>query len=93
MLGVMIAARMARMPVVIEGAGGLIAAALLHQLDRRATQHCLFVGAPSDCASKRLAVALNMLAVMGEADDAESGLAASAMIPMLRFAARSARAP
>ena len=60
MLGVMIAARMARMPVVIEGAGGLIAAALLHRLDPRAVQHCLFVGAPSDCASKRLAVGLNL---------------------------------
>lgn len=91
MLGVMIAARMARMPVAIEGAGGLIAAALLHRLDPRAVQHCLFVGAPMDCAAKHLAAELNLLAVMGESDDAEAGLAASAMIPMLRFAARQTR--
>ena len=43
LIGAIIAARMGRMPVALNGPGALMAAALLYKADKRAVQHCLYV--------------------------------------------------
>ncbi len=86
MLGVMIAARMARTPVVLEGVNALVAAALLHRLDDRALRHCLFAG-NGTAAATRLAESLELSHVDGEAESAAAiGTASAALFPLLRAA-------
>ncbi len=82
MLGVMIAARMARTPVIIEGVNGLMTAALLHRLDKRAVQHCLYVG-PSEKPVMQVIAGLGMMHVAPDAPG-DTGVTSASLIPLLR---------
>ena len=87
MLGVMIAARMARAPVVIEGLGALVTAALLHRISGPlAVTHCFYVnnGAPEE--AKRLAAELGILQAETESKS-KTGVPCASMVPLLRAAA------
>jgi nicotinate-nucleotide--dimethylbenzimidazole phosphoribosyltransferase len=84
MLGVMIAARMAKTPVVIEGVGALATAALLHRLAPDTATHCFF--ASTSEASSRMAAELGLMQATTEGDD-EIGMASIAILTLLRAAA------
>ncbi|MDD3287725.1 MAG: nicotinate-nucleotide--dimethylbenzimidazole phosphoribosyltransferase [Alphaproteobacteria bacterium] len=50
-MGAIIAARMGRVPIVLDGSSALIAAALLHKIDNRSVQHCIYAGYKGDAAA------------------------------------------
>ena len=89
MLGVMIAARMARTPVVFEGVGALMAAAIF-QRAAASFSPMFFVsnGAPKEAT--RLAATLGMLQAETDAKT-EVGIPCASMLPLLRAAANVER--
>ncbi len=87
--GAILACRLARLPVVLDGLAALSAAAVLHRLDGKLLDHCRAASGGGDPASQRLleTLALPSLAVL-EADQG-SGIAGAASLPLLRAAARA----
>ena len=75
--GAILAARYARIPVVLDGVAALAAAGVLHRATARATDHCVATGAGDTPGEQRFVVTLGLpLAPVAVAGDA--GLAAIA---------------
>lgn len=85
MAGAILAARMERKPVILEGASALAAASVLAAIDPSAIGHCLLADAP-DGAARRAAESLGLgpLVVSGVA--AGEGTAAALAVSVLRDA-------
>lgn len=86
--GALIACRLARLPVVLDGFAALAAGAALWRLDDRLLGHCRAASGGSGAYDRlRQAVALPALSEAGAT--AGSGLAGAASLPVLRAAVRA----
>lgn len=84
--GAVIAARMARVPVILDGFAALAAAAALFRLDGGALDHCALAQQLDGPAPRRLQDALGKAAVLDLAIAAEDGSAALLVLGLLRSA-------
>lgn len=82
MLGAMMAARMAQVPVVVSDEGALAATAVLHALDRRAVAHCL-VAVEGD-GLRAVAENLGLMFMVTPPTGGQAGAAAVAALAGLR---------
>ncbi|MEX0921679.1 MAG: nicotinate-nucleotide--dimethylbenzimidazole phosphoribosyltransferase [Rhodovibrionaceae bacterium] len=87
--GAILACRLARLPVVLDGLTCLAAGAALRRLDPRLLDHCRAASDGGDIAARRLLEALQLphLAALQSAQG--SGIAGAAALPLLRAAARA----
>jgi len=84
--GAVIAARMARVPVILDGFAALAAGAALVRLDPTALDHCALAQQLDGAAPRRLQDALGKGAVLDLAIAAEDGSAALLALGLLRSA-------
>ena len=84
--GAVIAARMARVPVILDGFAALAAGAALFRLDPAALDHCALAQQLDRAAPRRLQDALGKGAVLDLAIAAEDGSAALLVLGLLRSA-------
>jgi nicotinate-nucleotide--dimethylbenzimidazole phosphoribosyltransferase len=84
--GAVIAARMARVPVILDGFAALAAAAVPARLARGALDHCALAQQLDGPAPRRLQDALGKAAVLDLAIAAEDGSAALLVLGLLRSA-------
>lgn len=89
-LGVIIAARMAHTPVVIEGHAAIMSVALLHLVNPATVGHCFYVGNKASPAVTRLAANMGLLHVEVDGHSNEAGVQAATFLPLLRAAASAA---
>jgi nicotinate-nucleotide--dimethylbenzimidazole phosphoribosyltransferase len=84
--GAVAAARMARVPVILDGFAALAAAAVLYRLDAGALDHCALAQPLDGPAPRDLQDALGKEAVLDLAVPAEDGSAALLVLGLLRAA-------
>jgi nicotinate-nucleotide--dimethylbenzimidazole phosphoribosyltransferase len=85
-VGAILAARMARIPVVIETQAALAAAAILFAADRRAIDHCVVADLEPGPGPARLAAALGQVPILSLGMAAGEGAAAALALSVLRTA-------
>lgn len=83
-VGAIIAARMAKLPVLLEGAAGLAAAMILWASEPRTIKHCLFTCAQNETALLKTASRLGLTALADEDMAENTGTRMAATIPLLR---------
>jgi len=84
--GAIVAARMGRIPVLLDGYA-CTAAAVLHAVDRRALDHCLVAHRSAEPGHTRLLAALNMRPLLDLDMRLGEGSAAALAVPLLKAAA------
>ncbi|MSO76898.1 MAG: nicotinate-nucleotide--dimethylbenzimidazole phosphoribosyltransferase [Alphaproteobacteria bacterium] len=85
-VGAILAARMARVPVVLDGAGAAVAAAILWAIDRSLVDHCQVAHGPASLAHGRLLGAIGKVPLF-DFGIVEPGVASGLAIALLRAAA------
>ena len=80
------AARVGRVPVVLDGAAALAAAAALHAIDPAALDHCVLAQEPEAAWGRSLKRRLGKEAVLDLGIAAEDGSAALLVLGLLRGA-------
>ncbi len=85
MAGAILAARMERKPVILEGTSALAAAAVLAAADKAAIGHCLLADAPGG-ATRRAAESLGLKPLVASDIAAGEGTAAALAVAVLRDA-------
>lgn len=84
--GAIVAARLARTPVLLDGMGALAAAAALHAVDPRAIDHCLAAHRGAHPGEARLLDALGRQAVLDLGLGALDGAGAAIAMPVVKSA-------
>jgi nicotinate-nucleotide--dimethylbenzimidazole phosphoribosyltransferase len=84
--GAVIAARVARVPVILDGFGALAAAAALHPLNPSALDHCVLAHQAAGGAFRALQERLGKASVLDLGIAAEDGSAALLVLGLLRGA-------
>lgn len=84
--GALAAARVARVPVILDGFAALAAAAALHRLNRSALDHCVLAQQPAAGACRQLQERLGKESVFDLGISAEDGSAALLVLGLLRGA-------
>lgn len=92
MFGAILAARMARVPVLLDGFAAVAVAALLARIDRRAIGHCQIADRTGTAAFDRLVKALDKRPLLDMAIGTGDGLASALAIGVLRTAAAAVAA-
>jgi nicotinate-nucleotide--dimethylbenzimidazole phosphoribosyltransferase len=85
--GAILAARMGRIPVLLDGFACTAAAAVLHALDRRALAHCLVAHRSAEPGHARLLEALGQRPLLDLDRRLGEGTAAALAVPLLKAAA------
>ena len=85
--GAIVAARMGRIPVLLDGYACTAAAAVLHAVDRRALDHCLVAHRSAEPGHTRLLAALNMRPLLDLDMRLGEASAAALAVPLLKAAA------
>lgn len=84
--GAILAARMARLPVVLDGPAALAAAAVVWRADRAAIDHCLLGHLGTHPAEARFAAALGLVPLLSMGLTAGEGTGAALAVPLIRAA-------
>ena len=84
--GAVIAARLARTPVMLDGFACTAAAAVLHRLDPRALDHCMVAHMSAEPGHRRLLTALGLAPLLDFAMRLGEGSGATLAIPILKAA-------
>jgi nicotinate-nucleotide--dimethylbenzimidazole phosphoribosyltransferase len=92
MFGAIIAARMARVPVLLDGFAAVAVAALLARIDRRAIGHCQIADRSGSPVLDRLMAVLDKRALLDLGVASEDGLSSALAIGLLRTAAAAVAA-
>ncbi|MBV8192651.1 MAG: nicotinate-nucleotide--dimethylbenzimidazole phosphoribosyltransferase, partial [Alphaproteobacteria bacterium] len=85
--GAVLAARMGRIPVLLDGYPCTVAAAVLHGLDRRALDHCLVAHRSAEPGHARLLQAIGKRPLFDMDMRLGEGSAAALALPLLKAAA------
>ena len=85
--GAILACRLARQPVVLDGLAALAAGAALHSLGDGLLAHCRAASGGGGGSEDRLLAALQLASLNSLATSAGSGIAGAAGLPLLRAAA------
>ena len=85
--GAVLAARMGRIPVLLDGFACTAAAAVLHALDRRALAHCLVAHRSAEPGHTRLLEAIGQKPLLDLGMRLGEGSAAALAVPLLKAAA------
>jgi nicotinate-nucleotide--dimethylbenzimidazole phosphoribosyltransferase len=86
LVGAILAARMARTPVILDGPAALAAAAVVWRLDRAAIDHCLLGHAGVHPAEIKLAAVLGLTPILALGLSVGEGVGAGLAVPLLRAA-------
>lgn len=84
--GAVLAARMGRIPVLLDGFACTAAAAVLHALDRRALDHCLVAHRSAEPGHARLLAAIGQRPLLDLDMRLGEGSAAALAVPLLKAA-------
>jgi nicotinate-nucleotide--dimethylbenzimidazole phosphoribosyltransferase len=85
--GAVLAARMGRIPVLLDGYACTAAAAVLHAIDRRALAHCLVAHRSAEPGHARLLEAIGQRPLLDLGMRLGEGSAAALAVPLLKAAA------
>jgi nicotinate-nucleotide--dimethylbenzimidazole phosphoribosyltransferase len=85
--GAVLAARMGRIPVLLDGYACTAAAAVLHAIDRRALDHCLVAHRSAEPGHTRLLEAIGQRPLLDFGMRLGEGSAAALAVPLLKAAA------
>ena len=84
--GALLAARIQGVPVMLDGAPAMAAAALVHAIDPEATTHCRIAHAPHTAAGRNLAARLGRGPLLGLQLGLDDGTAALAALSVVKLA-------
>jgi nicotinate-nucleotide--dimethylbenzimidazole phosphoribosyltransferase len=87
LFGALVAARLERIPVIIDGYAALAALAVLHAMRANATTHCIMASAPAHPLAARTAQRCGLDAVLDLGDLSTEGCGAVVAVPVIRNAA------
>jgi nicotinate-nucleotide--dimethylbenzimidazole phosphoribosyltransferase len=88
MAGAVLAARMGRVPVIVDGFVATSAVAVLHALDKRAVEHCLFAHVSAETAHGRALAALGVRPLLDLGMRLGEGTGAALAAGIVKAAAR-----
>jgi nicotinate-nucleotide--dimethylbenzimidazole phosphoribosyltransferase len=88
MAGAVLAARMSRVPVVVDGFVATSAVAVLHAIDKRAIEHCLFAHVSAEPAHARALAAMGVRPLLDLGMRLGEGTGAALAAGIVRAAAR-----
>lgn len=88
-IGAILAARMERIPVLLDGLSPLAAALALASVEPRAVQHCMLAASPASAQAEAMAQAAGLGCVLAESLGAAPGVDSVLAVQALRLAAQS----
>ncbi|WP_370930928.1 nicotinate-nucleotide--dimethylbenzimidazole phosphoribosyltransferase [Bartonella sp. DGB1] len=87
MTGAILAARMNKIPVILDNFTAVVAAAILHSYDSKALDHCLIASLPNEKIANKLAEKLNKKPLLNLNITSEEGMSAALAANIVKDAA------
>ena len=87
LFGAIVAARLDRIPVVLDGLAAIAAAAVLHAMRPTAISHCMIASLPAEPLAARTAARCGLQPMLSLGDVTNEGCGAVLSVPMIRNAA------